>query len=225
MLFTPEKAIEIVLLRKTGNARRNVYATPAQQWTFWLATVNLIIGVVAAFLSYFLRSEDAAVAAVVALYTSSFLAVIYQALSAIPEFRKMRNVEREMSATLLEEFKNDIELINQLANLCEKRHLSYARSNYVLMAKQLRERIAILVGAIEKVGVLPLAITGYFSFVKLRKEALIGIGGIEWILVGILIFYLFAVRMTATAQWMERIAEIYEHAIALKMDQAKPGLG
>lgn len=216
MLITPKNAIEIVLERKTKNASFRLYETPTQKWLFLLAVGALSAGAAIALLAYFWKNQYVVLAALIALLVSSLSAMAYQVASILPEFVKLRNVEREISNPLLTEFNNDMDLINELAQTCEPHHLSYARARYVLMAKQLRERIAILVGAIEKVGIIPLAIAGYLSFIKAQKEGLVPFGGIEWVLVSFLFLYLFALRMTATAQWMEKVSEIYEQAITLR---------
>lgn len=216
MLITPKNAIEIVLVSKTRDARFRFYETPIQKWCFFIAVGALIMGVVIAFMAYFWKNQYVVLAALIALLVSSLSAMAYQVSSMLPDLAKLRNVEREISNPLLTDFNNDMDLINELAQLFELHHLSYARANYVLMAKQLRERIAILVGALEKVGIIPLVITGYLSFVKTQKEGLVLFGGIEWVLVAFLFLYLFALRMTATAQWMESISEIYEQAITLR---------
>lgn len=217
MLITPKNAIEIVLARKTKDARFRLYETTAQKWFFWLSVGGLGAGFILAFITYFWKYQFVVVAALIALLLSSLLAVAYQVAAVLPELTKLRNIEREISNPLLIEFNNDLDLINELAQNYEPHHLSYAKTNYVLMAKQLRERISILVGAIDKVGAIPLAITGYLSFSKAQKEGFVALDGIEWILIAFLFLYLLALRMTLTAQWMEKVSEVYEQAIVLRL--------
>ena len=70
--------------------------------------------------------------------------------------------------------------------------------------------------ALEKVGLVPLATTGYFAFLKTQKDGLQPFSDIDWVFAAFAFLYLVAVRMTGTAQWMEKMTEIYEQAIALK---------
>lgn len=215
-LITPKNAVEIILAAKAKDAQFRPYETPMQKWLFWLSTGSLGTGVFLALVSYAWKHEYVAVGALILVLVSSILAMAYQIATVVPEFMKLRNIEREMSTPLLSEFNNDIDLINQLSQTCEIHHLSFARANFTLMAKQLRERIGLLVGALEKVGLIPLTITAYFAFLKAQKEGLVLFGGIEWIFTAFAFLFLLAVRMTGTAQWMEKISEIYEQAIALK---------
>ena len=217
MLITPKNAIEIVLERKAKNSDFRFYETPTQKWLFLLSVWFLAACSAIALLAYLWKNQYVVLAALIALLVSMLLATAYQVATILPDLIKLRNVERDISDPLLTEFNNDMDLINELVQTCEPHHLRYARARYVLMSKQLRERIAILVGALEKVGIIPLAVAGYFSFIKAQKEGLVPFGGIEWVLVSFLFLYIFALRMTTAAQWIEKVSEIYEQAIALAL--------
>ena len=216
MLITPSKTIELVLGSKTKNADFRLYDTELQKWLFRLSVGTLGTGAALALLLYVWKNEYIMLVALCALFASSILATAYQAASLIPELAKLRNVEREISNPLLTSFNSDVDLIHELSQISELHHLNYAKANFALMAKQLRERISILVGALEKVGVIPLAITGYLSYLKVQQDKLATFGGIEWILAAFVFLYLLAIRMTATAQWMEKVSAIYEQAAAIK---------
>ena len=216
MLITPKNAIQIVLSKKTRDAKFKPYETRLQKWTFLVAVGLFGSGLVIALITYFWKNRCVALAGLVAMLVSQLAAVAYQLVSAIPELTKLRNIEKEVSDPLLIEFNDNMDLINELSQTCEAHHLSYARASFLLMAKQLRERIALLVGAIEKVGVIPLAITSYLAVTKAQKEGFVVFGGIEWALAGLILLYLLALRLSTTAQWMELAAELYAHAFALK---------
>lgn len=216
MLITPKNAIAIVLAQKTKDASFNLYDNTLQKWLFWLASGSLLMGAGIGIASEILHNQILVLVALCCLLVSSILALAYQISTALPEIAKLRNIEKDISISLLQSFDQDMDLINELANTFELHHLSYAYVTYSLMAKQMRERIAILVGALDKVGIIPIAITGYFSLDKVLQEKLFQFGGIESILVALIFLYLLAIRMTATAQWMEQISEIYKQAISLK---------
>jgi hypothetical protein len=216
MIITPKNAIELVLARKTSDFRFRPYETAVQKWLFLSAAIAALLSVAAASTAPLWTGQIGVAGALVLLLLSVILVAAHQVAIMLPEFRKLRNVEKEISNPLLTEFNDDMDLIGELATSCELHHLSFAKASYLRMARQLRERIAILVGAIDKVGVIPLAITGYLSYSKARKEALLSFGGIEWVSVAFIFLYLFAIRMSSTAQWMEKIAELYEHAIAVR---------
>jgi hypothetical protein len=215
-LITPKNAVEMVLRKKTKDAKFQPYETTAQKWFFGFSIGSLCFGVLLALSTHLWKNEYLVLAALVCVLASSLFAMGYQIASLIPELAKFRNVEKEVSKPFLAEFNNDLDLIHELSQTCEIHHLSFAKANFALMAKQLRERIGILVGALEKVGLVPLATTGYFAFLKTQKDGLQPFSDIDWMFVTFAFLYLVAVRMTGTAQWMEKMTEIYEQAIALK---------
>jgi phage shock protein PspC (stress-responsive transcriptional regulator) len=208
MLITPRKIIEIVLSRKTKSASFRPYETTTQRSLFFGALITVCAGVLAGIASKLLHQPNVAIGALVLILVSQLLAAAYQIASIAPEFEKLRNIERQISNPFVAEFNDDLDLVNEIAGIGEVHHLSFAESSFRLMAKQLRERIAILVGALDKVGVIPLVVTAYLSWVKIQKEGLM-FEGIQWFSVALVALYLFAIRMTSAAQWMERVAELF----------------
>ncbi|WP_130458219.1 hypothetical protein [Azospira oryzae] len=215
-LITPKNAVEMVLRKKTKEAKFQPYETTAQKWLLGFSIGSLCIGFLLALSTHLWKNEYLVFTALLFVLASSLFAMGYQIASLIPELAKFRNVEKEVATPFLAEFNNDLDLIHDLSQTCEIHHLSFAKANFVLMAKQLRERIGILVGALEKVGLIPLATTGYFAFLKTQKDGLQPFSDIDWVFAAFAFLYLVAVRMMGTAQWMEKMAEIYEHAIVLK---------
>lgn len=217
MLITPQNAIHIVLARKTKDARFKPYETALQKWTFLGAVGLLGIGAITAGISYFWKNPYLAFVGLFALLASMFVAVVYQIASTLPDLVKLRNVEKAVSDPLLAQFNDDMDLINELSQTCQAHHLSYARETFALMARQLRERNSLLVGAIEKVGIIPLALTAYLSLEKALKDGLVLFDGVEWIFAAFIFLYLFAIRLSSTAQWMELVSELYEQALSVKL--------
>lgn len=206
----------MLLSSKTKDAKFTLYETLLQKWSFLFAFWLCVTGAIAAFTTYFWSNPYIAIGGLVALLLSMISAVFYQMVSILPGITKLRNLEKTESDRLLDEFNDDMDLINELSQTCETHHLSYAKASFLLMAKQLRERISLVVGAIEKVGVIPLAVTSYLAVTKAQKEGVVVFSGVEWAFTGLILLYLFAIRLSFTAQWMERATEIYTHALAMK---------
>lgn len=224
-IITPSAVVEIVLQRKTNDFRLRFYETFTQKLTF-LGTVALMTAAVCAGIVFMLsRIEWIGRMMLICSAASSLGAMLYQIAQLIPEFRKMRNPEREFSSPLVKTFNDDLDLIHELASSFELHHLSYAKAMYGHMAKQIRERIGLLVGALDKVGLIPVAVTAYLSYTKAVKEG-ISFGPYEMTAIAFAFLYLLAIRLTATAQWMEHVSEIYSHAYARRLakttDERKP---
>ena len=171
-------------------------------------------------MTYFYKNSYVALAGLLMLLLSMIAATIYQIALALPDLVKLRNVEREISSPLLARFDDDMDLLYELSQSYETHHLVYAKESFALMAKQLRERIALLVGAVEKVGIIPLGATGYLSFAKAYKDGLVVFSGVEWAFAAFLFLYLFALRLSSTAQWMEQVSALYEQAVSVKIKRS-----
>ncbi len=216
MIITPKNAIKFVLDEKAKDKAFRLWDTETQKWLFWLSAISFILCILLGGLTYIFKNQYFMLASVVILLISVIFLLAFQVACTAPELVKMRNPEKDISSNLLDTFNSDLDLINELSNTFEVNHLRYARNCYQTMSTQLRERIAVLVGAIEKVGIIPLAITGYISYSKAKNENLLSFGGVEWLLISFIFLYLFSVRMTFTAQWMERISTIYDEALKNK---------
>lgn len=217
-IVTPKNAIELVLARKAKTKKLQLYDNTLQKWLFILAVLFLILGATGGITAYFWRQQNVAWVALSCLAFSAVFTTGYQLATVLPEFMKLRNAEHEISLPLVKNFNDDIDLIAELGRDFEPQHLRYARDNFSTMAHQLRARISLLVGAVDKVGVIPITVTAYISGAKAVKDGLLVFGGVEWVLFAFIFLYLFALRMCSVAQWMDRIALLYGEALASKKD-------
>jgi hypothetical protein len=221
MIITPKNAIELVLDKKNKVKPFRLYQTKLQKWLFWLTIVSIITCITLGISSNFFKNRYLYLTGHIFIYFALILMSAFQLISTGPGIIKMLNPEKEMSFNLLlDTFNEDLDLINELSRTFEIHHLRFAKIRYQQEAKQLRERIALLIGAIEKVGIIPLAITGYVSYSKIKAGGAISFSGIEWLLVSFIVLYLVMVRMIFTTQWMENIAEIFNEALKSKEKNA-----
>ncbi len=216
MIITPKNALEIVLEKKAKNKPFKIYKTKIEKFLFLACIATFLIGVFLGGTTYFYRNKIFFIIAIAALLTSIILMLLFQIVSAIPELLKLKNPEKDISSSLLRTFNDDFDLINELSSTFEIHHLRYAYNCYQFMGRQLRERISLIVGALSKVGIIPLAVTYYFSYSKIQLGNQVSFDKIEWFLVSLIFLYILAIRMTLTAQWMEQIAEIFNEAIKIK---------
>lgn len=217
-IITPSDAVTLVLERKTKDFRLKLYETSLQKISFIGAIASLIFGLITGVSFRYFRFEWLGWAALICISIASVGAMAYQVAQLIPEVIKLKNPEREVSSPLVEAFNDDMDLIHELSISFEPHHLSYAKAMYTNMARQIRERIGLLVGALDKIGAIPVVVTTYLSYAKAIKDGLT-FGPYEWIGISFVFLYLMAIRMTATAQWMEHVAELYAHAHAVRSNR------
>lgn len=217
-IITPSDAIAIVLERKTKDFRLKFYETTFQKVSFIGSIASLALGLITGIAFHYLHFEWLGWMALICISIASISAIAYQVAQLIPEVVKLKNPEREISSPLVEAFNDDMDLIHQLSMSFESHHLSYAKVMYANMARQIRERIGLLVGALDKIGIIPVAVTTYLSYAKAIKDGLT-FGPYEWFEISFVCLYLLAIRMTATAQWMEHVAELYAHAHTVRSNR------
>ena len=81
------------------------------------------------------------------------------------EFR----LEQTEFPRLVAAFDEELGLIAHLARTYERHDLEYALDRMSLVVTQFRSTVAVTIGALEKVGILPLVIAGYFSPTRVFK--------------------------------------------------------
>ena len=209
---TANDLITLVLNRTTKDFQ---FETGKNGWqkTIFVGALGLFaLSAVLGVLSWWFERAGITIAAIVAFYLGAFFVFAYQASLLGSEMRKLKNPEREIISPLANTFIDSMDLIHELAASFQPHQLSYAHAVFERGAKQLRERIGIFVGALEKVGAFPLLITAYLSYLEWSKNGA-SFGSIELVGIAIAGFYLFAIRMILTAQWMESVAALYAHAL------------
>jgi len=214
-IFTPRHAIERVLVGSTQVKKFTFYETRLQQILFWLAMVLLIGGIACGVIAYFVNGSDIAPIGMVLILAAEVAFLGCSIAQLIPELMKLRDPERDFIAPYAERFNDEIDLIGDLVSSHHSQHLAYAANSFSLLAEQLKARISLLVGAIDKVGVIPLGVTTYISWAKIPKEIEV-FGRAEWVLAVLILLYLLALRMNLVAQWLERRAVIFQIAAEQK---------
>lgn len=214
-ILTPRSAIDQVLAVKAKSRKFTLYDTTAEKIAFVLTVSLAGSGAVAGIVFYFSANPLAGLIGVALTLLSAGASIGYQLASLIPDLMKLKNPEQDFVTPHAQSFNEDIDLISELSSTHNAQHLLYAAQRFSLSAEQLRIRISLLVGAIDKVGIIPLSITTYFSAAKLIKEDAV-FGGIEWAVITLVFLYLFAVRMSLVAQWLERTALIFRAAAEAK---------
>lgn len=210
-ILTPRSAIERVLVSTTRAKKFTFYETGFQKVCFCLSVLFVLIGVILGVVTYFVENRYFALIGIVFILVGEGFFLTYLGAQMIPELWKMRDLEKEFIDPYAERFNDEIDLISDLASSHQARHLTYAASSFSLLAEQLKTRIALLVGAIDKVGIIPLGITTYFSSTKISKEMVV-FGSVDWVLAALVLLYLFALRMSLVAQWLERQAALFRTA-------------
>jgi len=213
-IITPKNALELVLQRKTKPITLTPWENKTEKSLFCGALLLFGCGAIIGIVNQIWHNNVTGLFGLIFLLLSMFMGIGYQIAVAWPLFAKLRHSEKDLSQPVVSEFNDDIDLIHQLTRDFQPLHLEYARNNFYLLSEQLRTRIGMLVGAIEKVGIIPLAATAYLSGQKAIKEGAVVFSEIEWIFAAFILLYLLAVHMVSVAQKIDRVALIYKQALS-----------
>jgi hypothetical protein len=115
---------------------------------------------------------------------------------------------------------DELALITRIAQTYEHRELAYALDRLTLVATQLRARSALLIGALDKVGLFPLFVGAYFSLRALLREQPPTSSELTWIIggaIGLGGVYLMTSGLLRWAQRLDDACVVLKHA-----GQAKP---
>jgi hypothetical protein len=133
--------------------------------------------------------------------------------------RTLFHYERDLLQPVINSFNAERNLIDQLVRTYESRDLEYAHDSVVLALEQLRLRIGLLVGALDKVGVIPLGIGLYFSVHKWLAEPSLNPSE-QWyaevIGVGLVFAYWLGFYSLRRSQNLETLCLVLKHAVQEK---------
>lgn len=188
---------------------------------FMVSAISLCFGFFCAAATHIWSEKLLAYTSLIFLIIAMVGSAAYQLAVVIPALKVLRHSEKNLTSPATERFNNDIDRISSLARDFERHHLEYARDRLTLIADQLRSRISFLVGAIEKVGILPLAVTGYLSAEKILSDSKLTSSGVECAFGALIALYLMAVHLLLVSQRLDRLVLIVRHAASKKSSEGK----
>lgn len=126
--------------------------------------------------------------------------------------REWKSMEMELLGDIGRNLSRWYEAIREIRRAYSPQQLRFAKSYFSAVAKDARSRIALFVGALEKVGLIPSAVTLIVTLVKFRSGEPLSI--FIWYtgatVAGIL--YVFTLKFIDVAMTLERFVVILEHA-------------
>jgi hypothetical protein len=220
-IITPRNIVDTLFAHDGESASFKPWNNSVQKWLIIAASVSLVLGALLALISKQTVKMDVRWWALGSLVFSQLTAVLYQLTVIIPGIRTIWNPTKTISDLAAERFDQDVQTITLLAKTFDQHHLDYARDHLTQLVAQLRFRIGFLIGAIDKVGVLPGAIAGYVYATDILKRPDLSTSGIEWAFAALVAFYLIAVALLTVSQRVEHASLIAAHAATKKANDAK----
>lgn len=219
-IITPRHIVESLCASEGRSRSFWPWSNAVEKWLFLMASGSFILGFLSALTTRTLEI-DLRWWALGFLVASQVLAVVYQLCAMARAIRILSNPTQSISGPAADRFDKDVETITQLAATFDQHHLDYARDLLSQLVVQLRVRIGFMIGAIDKVGILPSAIAGYIYVKEILKSPDFSSSGIEWAFLGLSGFYILAVALLIVSQRIEHASLIAAHAATKKASDTK----
>ncbi|HSD39665.1 MAG TPA: hypothetical protein VLC92_19325 [Rhodocyclaceae bacterium] len=217
-ILTPKDIINILVAADGAPSAFTPWNNKIQKVLF-IATVSLFLlgffGAVSVRFSWLGAEAKLWILGLVAL--SQIMAVIYQITIIIPSVKMFGDPAKTVAEPAVKHFDADIQAITELATTFEQHHLDYARDRLAQVVEQMKFRVGFMLGAIDKVGIFPSAITGYFYAKEILSKPDYSSSGLEWVFGGLVALYIAAVVFMTASQRIERLALVAKHAAARKL--------
>lgn len=131
--------------------------------------------------------------------------------SAIQSIREWKSLETETITAVQKNVTRWHGAILHIRETYTHEQLSFAKRYVSDVASQLRGRLSLFIGALEKVGVIPMLATTAITLANFSKDGAIPLAW--WTAAAVAgVFYLFALRLVDLAFTFERFALILDHA-------------
>lgn len=201
---------------KTTRGIRKPYDNNVQKWLFRIMVIFFILAILAALATHFKPLQGAAKAASLFFVVISQLSGFAYNISMIfLGIKTLISPTKEFMEPASERAEHDFRLAEILSRF-DKDQLQFAKNKLEQEALHMRGRIAFLVGAIEKVGILPIVVTTIISFHNFSADKENQLFDVDWLMYGLLGLYVVFLPVSFFVHKIERYTLSLETAIALK---------
>jgi hypothetical protein len=207
-----------------GNPKEKgkAYLNPFQKWTFWLMFsffgVAMIIAVSTKVEVYDWQKPIALILVLLAQISG----LLYQLSFVFEAFKIFKAPARHFLEPVTESSVRDFELAESFSRFTESQ-LYYAKERLSLESKHMRSRISLLVGALDKVGIIPVLVAWILASYKYIADGSIAFEQIDWLVYGLLGLYLVTLPILFFVHKLERYLLLVNTAIEIKANKSSQG--
>lgn len=220
-ILTPKDIISHLLAADKKTSAFPPWSYRLQQWLTLIAIISFVIGAVLAVT--YRHSPDTSVRwwALGVLAFSQIAAALTPLAVILPAVRTFGKPTKTIADPVLLHFNTDVQSITDLAQTYDQHHLDFARDRLAQVVEQLRYRVGFMIGAVEKVGILPSSVTGYFYAQDILQKPAYASSGIEGVFIAFVAFYIVAMVFLIASQRVERAALVAKHAAEKKQSDMR----
>ena len=183
-----------------------------QKVTFWVTLGSFFIALVIAISTNFIDHHNIQKLVAIGLVALSQLsALLFQLSFVFSGFRILKEPIRLILKPLTKLAVRDYELALSMSRF-DISQLNYAKSRLALESKHMKSRVNILVGAIDKVGILPVVVTWVFSAYKYFHDNKLQFSEVDWLVYGLMGIYIVAILAFFFTHKIERYILVIDTA-------------
>jgi hypothetical protein len=185
--------------------------SPLHRWSQWVALTSLVVCVFALWIYVQWKIALFGWIVGVTLVTGVSAAAVLVLVGVKATWTEMRNFEREFLASVSSRLVERRAVVVRIGAGFSHQDILFARDYLKSVAVHLRSRISLIVGALDKVGVLPLAVSAAITLLKLREAGTVTVVWVAGTAV-LAFFYVLSVHMLDAAYTVERFVVLLDHA-------------
>lgn len=208
---------------KSQQVKLRPYDTRFQKITFWMSVGSLVftlIIVATSKIQLFDWHGWQKPTALLSVILCQLSVIAYQASTiVVPTAKFLKEPTRHFLDPLTKKSTADYSLAVSFSQF-QATHLEYVVQRMELEVDQMKKRIALLAGAIDKVGIVPITITWALAVYKYVVNDELQFSQIDYIIYGLMALYIMAISMIFFVHKLERYVLLIKTAITVKKDEA-----
>ena len=201
-----------------GDTRKKArpYQNNFQKYSFWSMLLLFILAVTVAISTKFIGPFSwQKLTALVLVALSQVSALLYQLSFIFEGFKILNEPTRHFLEPVTQSSAKDYDLALSLSRFDETQ-LEYAKNRLLLECEQMKSRVNILVGAIDKVGILPVAVTWVLAAYKYFDKGTLFFSEVDWLVYGLMGIYIVAVPILFFIHKLQRYILVVETTLNIK---------
>ena len=192
------------------------YQNKFQKCSFWAMVLLFICAIIVAISTKFIGPYSwQKLTTLVLVALSQISALIYQLSFIFEAFKVLKEPTRHYLEPVTKSSAKDYDLALSLLRF-DKAQLEYAKNRLLLECAQMKSRVNLLVGAIDKVGILPVAVTWFLAAYKYFDKGALDFGEVDWLVYGLMGIYILAVPILFFIHKLQRYILVIETTLNIK---------
>lgn len=195
------------------------YLSPFQKWTFWLMFIFFGLAVLIALSTKIELYDWQKPFALFLSLLAQITGILYQLSFVYEGIRIFRAPARHFLEPVTESSAKDYKLAESFSRFSQTQ-LFYAKERLSLESAHMKARVGMLVGAIEKVGIVPVLVAWLFASYKYFADGEVMFEQVDWLVYGLLALYLVMLPILFFVHKLERYQLLVITALEIKANKS-----